>query len=92
MLTRDRAHAVVVERGDDVARFRLFVGFVFTGVENATLEEWHLLIEYGHVSGGARVSSDAYGSHNRSSANRVRTPRPDGLVPPMLRVAFDELS
>ena len=39
----------------------------------------------------ATYAATAYGSHSRSSEQRVRVPRPARRMPPVLDVAFDEL-
>ena len=39
----------------------------------------------------ARTRPSTYGSQSRSSEQRLRSPRPDRLVPPVLHVALDEL-
>ena len=88
----DGAAAVLEERAVFADDRRQVVSLVLALGQRRRRQERRLLVEDPASPVTRTYSATTNGSQSRSSEQRLRSPRPERLVPPVLHVAFDELA
>ena len=88
---RDRADAMLVQRGPFDRDRRPFVRFVFAGLERTAVEERHLLVEHRCIAGRLHVLQRRVDEPQPIVRKARAHALPARLVPPVLDVSFAEL-